>query len=181
MPNAGCWLRMGSMTTSELFDERGPEANNRRAAQFESQVVGMSKTLGWTTVCHNVDVFIKDEGSNPSRGIDVLWGLENPQTGEKDGIFGEAKVHKKQAPLSTLQDEVQTVHDKMVKFSDRQAFSGNEYIRKHVDALRWGQPKPSLRPHGALGSGQGKRRPAERRAQEPSPPGARDDDRLHRA
>lgn len=123
---------------AELFDERGPEANNRRAAEFESQLVAMSKTLGWTTVCHNVDVFIKSNGRNPSRGVDVLWGLENPQTGEKDGILGEAKIHKVQATLSTLQDELQTLHDKMVNFSDRQAFSSNEYIRKHIDALRWG-------------------------------------------
>jgi hypothetical protein len=126
------------MTPAELFDERGPEANNRRSGEFEAQLDAMARTLGWTTVCHNVDVFIKNDGSNPSRGIDALWSLENPQTGQKDGILAEAKVHRKQSPLSTLQEEFQILHDKMTDFSNRQAFSSNEYIRKHVDAIRWG-------------------------------------------
>jgi hypothetical protein len=126
------------MTPAELFDERGPEANNRRAGEFETQLDAMAATLGWRPVCHNVDVFIKNDGSNPSRGIDALWSLENPQTGQKDGILGEAKVHKNQAGLSALQEELQTLHDKMTRFSDRQSFAANEYIRKHVDAIRWG-------------------------------------------
>jgi hypothetical protein len=123
---------------AELFDERGPEANLRRAAEFETQLDGMAATLGWETVCHNVDVFIKSAGSNPSRGIDVLWAFANPQTGDNDGVLGEAKIHKTQQGLSKLQDELQTLHDKMGEFSKRQAFLNNEYIRDHVEAIRWG-------------------------------------------
>ena len=124
--------------TAELFDERGPEANNRRAAEFESQLEAMAHTLGWSYVCRNVDVVIKPAGRNPSRGVDLLCALENPQTGDRDGILSEAKVHGSQAPLSELQKELQTLHDKMSDFSSRQAFLNNEDIRASIDGLRWG-------------------------------------------
>lgn len=123
-------------TTEQLFHERGPEANNLRAAAFESQLESMASTLGWTVVCRNVDTYL---GSRTrSRGLDMLCGLQNPQTGQKDGLLCEAKVHGQQVSLAGIQEELQTLHDKITGFNNRQGFTNNTHVRDHVDRIVWG-------------------------------------------
>jgi hypothetical protein len=124
--------------SSELFDEVGRERNNERAENFESQLVAMGSTLGWTMVCRNVDFFLAQGDPVRSRGIDVLWGFQNPQNGRREGCLGEAKVHGTQVGLSKFQAELQTLHDNMTKFQQRQAFTSNEYVAEHIERIAWG-------------------------------------------
>lgn len=120
------------------IDPTGPEANNARAAAFENQLVGIGQTLGWQLVCRNIDFFIKHNGGAHGRGVDVLWAIPNPRTGRREGLVGEAKVHGKQADLSTLQQELQTLHDKIHGFSGQAGFWKNARIAGAIDELRWG-------------------------------------------
>lgn len=120
------------------FDATGPEANNQRAAAFEDRLVAMGDTLGWATICRNVDVFIRNNGQSYGRGVDVLWAIQNPLTEQREGCIGEAKVHGAQAALSTVQDELQTLHDKVQRFNGQRTFWNNAYIAASLDTLRWG-------------------------------------------
>src|SRR4051812_43910077 len=98
------------------FDPTGPEANNARAEAFENRLVAMGETLGWVTICRNIDVFVKHNGQSQGRGVDVLWSIANPRTEQREGCVGEAKVHGQQAGQATLQSELQTLHDKVHGF-----------------------------------------------------------------
>lgn len=120
------------------FDPTGPEANNTRAEAFESQLVAMGDTLGWDRICRNIDVFIKHNGQSQGRGVDVLWSILNARTEQREGCIGEAKVHGEQAGQSTVQNELQILHDKVHGFNGQATFWNNAYIRDSIDTLHWG-------------------------------------------
>lgn len=75
---------------SQLINPIGPEANNRRAAEFEDQVVSWMTSLGWDPRCRNIDLFT--ENGHQSKGVDVLAALDDPQFGHRVGLIGEAKI-----------------------------------------------------------------------------------------
>src|SRR4051794_39300272 len=101
--------------TDDLFTLGGPEGRNQDAARFEDQFVAMGSTLGWHPVCRNVDMHLDSGGT--SRGVDVLWGLRNPQTGAAEGWLGEAKrlSGPERYTPKKLQDDFQTLRDKIAR------------------------------------------------------------------
>jgi hypothetical protein len=119
--------------SDELFDDAGPEARGQRGGAFEDQLVGMGETLGWNLVCRNVDLFVKQKPGG-SRGIDVLWGIRNPQSDRKEGWITEAKCHETPAP-SKLPDEIQTLHDKVARLDALESFRSHPEIQQGVEAL----------------------------------------------
>lgn len=75
---------------NDLINPIGPEANNERSAEFEDQVVAFAGELGWRARCRNVDLYARR--GDQSRGVDVLLACDDPQTGERQGLIGEAKI-----------------------------------------------------------------------------------------
>jgi hypothetical protein len=116
--------------SESLFDPQGPETRNVLAEAFEDQLIQMGSMLGWREVCRNVDVVI--QRGQPSRGIDVLWAVPNPWSGDVDGWFGEAK-RKKDATRykrSELHEEIQTLRDKVARLRDNVRFYNDPVIKR---------------------------------------------------
>jgi hypothetical protein len=87
---------------SQLINPIGSEANNRRAVEFEDQVVAMAGELGWEARCRNIDLF--DGTGGQSSGVDVLLAFDDPQLGERQGIIGEAKIRHPLKPAGVRED-----------------------------------------------------------------------------
>jgi hypothetical protein len=119
--------------SDELFDDAGPESRGPRGTAFEDQLEAMGETLGWARVCRNVDIFIKGK-PGPSRGLDILWSLRNPQLDRKEGWIEEGKNHDTPAP-GALGGEIQTLHDKIARFQNMETFRKHPEIQRHVEAL----------------------------------------------
>jgi hypothetical protein len=97
---------------SELINPVGPEANNRRARQFEDQVIEFAASLGWEARCRNVDLY--HTTGEQSAGVDVLLALDDPQLGLREGILGEAKIRHPLRP-GTAREEVVLLARKLGK------------------------------------------------------------------
>jgi hypothetical protein len=95
---------------NQLINPVGPEANNRRAEEFEDQVVAFFTTLGWEARCRNIDLFTTT--GDQSKGVDVLLALDDPQLGERHGVIGEAKIRH---PLkgAGMRNEIATLAKKL--------------------------------------------------------------------
>ena len=113
-----------------IFDPLGPESRNVLAEDFEGQLVVMGHELGWIEVCRNVDVIVKQ--GQPSRGIDVLWAVDNPWIGKVDGWIGEAKRRKDRTKYTPgeVQKEIQTLRDKIAGLRDNQRFYAEPVVRR---------------------------------------------------
>lgn len=98
--------------TDRILNPVGSEANNDRGARFEDQLSLMGKDLGWRLCCRNVDIFVEHNGQSQSKGVDILWAIANPITGEDDGLIHEAKVHGEQRP-GNIAAEATTLHGKI--------------------------------------------------------------------
>jgi hypothetical protein len=90
------------MSQSQYINPVGPEANNRRAAEFEDQLAAFTGTLGWETRCRNIDLFHRMGGH--SSGVDVLLAFEDPQLGQLQGIIAEAKIRHPLKPSGVCED-----------------------------------------------------------------------------
>lgn len=121
---------------TELFDPEGPESRNLNAEAFEDQLVHMGPTFGWQFVCRNVDVILK--AGQPSRGLDILWAVANLWDGKSDGWIMEGKRKKDQRRYTPkeLQDEVQSLHDRVAGLRDSSRFHADETIKRaRIDRL----------------------------------------------
>lgn len=87
---------------SELINPLGSEANNRRAREFEDQVVGFAAALGWEALCRNIDLY-HTTGAQ-SAGVDVLLAFDDPQLGRREGIIGEAKIRHPLRPSAAREE-----------------------------------------------------------------------------
>jgi hypothetical protein len=99
---------------SQLINPVGPEANNRRAGEFEDQLVAFTVALGWEARCRNIDLFSATGGQ--SSGVDVLLAFEDPQLGRHEGIIGEAKIRHPLAP-GKAREEVALLSRKLVRLA----------------------------------------------------------------
>lgn len=97
---------------SELINPVGPEANNRRAREFEDQVVEFAAALGWEARCRNVDLY--HTRGEQSAGVDVLLAFDDPQLGSREGIIGEAKIRHPLQP-GAAHKEVASLARKLAK------------------------------------------------------------------
>jgi hypothetical protein len=107
-------IRPTDSDLSQLIDPVGPEANNRRAGEFEDQLVAFAAALGWEARCRNIDMFASTGGQ--SAGVDVLLAFEDPQLGRHDGIIGEAKIRHPLAPAKGRED-IAVLSRKLVKLA----------------------------------------------------------------
>lgn len=119
--------------SDELFDDAGPESRVQRGAAFEEQLAAMGNSLGWQLVCRNVDFFIGRKPTS-SRGIDILWSIPDPQLDRKEGWITEGKCHQTPS-LSRLEDEIQTLHDKIARLGGLESFRAHPEIEQHIEAL----------------------------------------------
>ena len=97
---------------SQLINPVGPEANNRRAGEFEDQLVAFAAALGWDARCRNVDLY--NATGEQSSGVDVLLAFDDPQLGHREGMIGEAKIRHPLAP-GKARDEVASLASKLAK------------------------------------------------------------------
>lgn len=97
---------------NELINPLGPEANNRRAREFEDQVIRFAAALGWEARCRNVDMY--HSSGEQSAGVDVLLAFDDPQLGSRQGIIGEAKIRHPLRP-GAARDEVAKLARKLAK------------------------------------------------------------------
>jgi hypothetical protein len=97
---------------SELINPVGPEANNRRAREFEDQIIRFAASLGWDARCRNVDLY--HTTGEQSSGVDVLLAFDDPQLGLREGIIGEAKIRHPLRP-GVARDEVVVLARKLAK------------------------------------------------------------------
>ena len=113
-----------------IFDPLGPESRNVLAEDFEEQLVRMGGDLGWVEVARNVDVILKP--GQPSRGIDVLWGIDNPWTSRTEGWVGEAKRRKDKTKYTPgeVQKEIQTLRDKVGGLRDNARFYDDPTVKR---------------------------------------------------
>lgn len=112
-----------------IFDPLGPESRNVLAEDFEEQLVSMGRDLGWVEVARNVDVILKP--GQPSRGIDVLWAIDNPWTDRIEGWVGEAKRRKDKSKYTPgeVQKEIQTLRDKVGGLRDNPRFYNDPTVK----------------------------------------------------
>src|SRR4051794_30844363 len=75
----------------DLLSATGPEGRNQDAARFERQLIAMGRDVGWRLVEFNFDVFTGK--SKQAAGLDILWSLETPRDGRREGWLGEGKRH----------------------------------------------------------------------------------------
>ena len=115
---------------TSIFDPLGPESRNVLAEDFEEQLVSMGRELGWVEVARNVDVIVKP--GQPSRGIDVLWAIDNPWTSRIEGWIGEAKRRKDRTKYTPaeVQKEIQTLRDKVAPLRDNARFYDDSTVRR---------------------------------------------------
>jgi hypothetical protein len=118
---------------TEPFHELGREANNDLAGDFEDQLAGMCRMLGWKVICRNIDAFVRHQGQSQSRGYDLLLAIADPQLGRREGCVLEAKRHEDPA-YGDVGAEVQTLHDKLARLNSSEGFWKNSSIRKQLDA-----------------------------------------------
>lgn len=118
------------MTEPTLLDPLGPESRNVLAAAFEDQLALMGRDLGWVDVVRNVDVIVKP--GTPGRGIDVLWAIANPWTGQTEGWIGEAKRRKDKTKYTPgdVQAEIQKLRDKVGGLRDNGRFYADSTVRR---------------------------------------------------
>ncbi len=90
------------MSQSQYINPVGPEANNRRATEFEDQLVAFTGTFGWKTRCRNIDLFHRVGGQ--SSGVDILLAFDDPQLGQPQGIIAEAKIRHPLKPSGVCAD-----------------------------------------------------------------------------
>lgn len=115
---------------TSIFDPLGPESRNVLAEDFEEQLVSMGRELGWVEVARNVDVILKP--GQPSRGIDVLWAIDNPWTARTEGWVGEAKRRKNKTKYTPgeVQKELQTLRDKVGGLRDNPRFYDDPTVKR---------------------------------------------------
>lgn len=117
---------------TDPFHELGREANNDLASNFEDQLDAMCRSVGWDVVCRNIDAFVRHQGQSQSRGFDLLAVVADPQLSRREGYVLEAKRHE--APgYGKIASEVQTLHDKIARLSNSEAFWSNAAVRKQLD------------------------------------------------
>ncbi len=107
-------LRPTNSALNQLINPIGPEANNRRAGEFEDQLVAFAATLGWNARCRNIDLFASTGGQ--SSGVDVLLAFEDPQLGRHYGVIGEAKIRHPLTPAKARED-IAVLSRKLVKLA----------------------------------------------------------------
>jgi hypothetical protein len=117
------------VTESTLFDPLGPESRNILAEAFEDQLVLMGRELGWHDVARNVDVILKP--GQPSRGIDVLWAIDNPWVGHTEGWISEGKRRKDKTKYTPgeVQNAIQELRDKVGGLRDNPRFYDDPTVR----------------------------------------------------
>jgi hypothetical protein len=116
--------------STDLFDPLGPESRNVLAEDFEEQLVRMGRDLGWLEVVRNVDVILRP--GQPSRGIDVLWAIDNPWTGRTEGWVGEGKRRKDKTKYTPadVKKEIQILRDKVGGLRDNARFYDDEHVKR---------------------------------------------------
>ncbi len=97
---------------SQLINPVGPEANNRRAREFEDQLVAFAAALGWDARCRNIDLY--NSTGEQSSGVDVLLAFDDPQLGCREGMIGEAKIRHPLRP-GNARSEVSLLARKLAK------------------------------------------------------------------